>query len=636
MCGLVGFIDFQSKSSEQVLIKMNKTLYHRGPDDGGISFYTKTKFQIGIAHRRLSILDLSNLGHQPMKFDNFEIVYNGEIYNFQEIKNELQKHSYKFDSNSDTEVILKAFHKWGVSAINKFIGMFAFCIYDKKLEKMYLFRDRVGVKPLYYYSNNGLFLFSSELKSFHCHPKFEKEIDFNGLSSFFRYGYILAPYTIFKNVKKLDPGCYIEYDLNKKTYEIKKYWDVYDYYNKPKLKIEEKEALDELEKLLDSAFSYRMISDVPVGIFLSGGYDSTCVASLLQKNTNKKIKTFTIGFNVKGFNEAPFAKKYAEILGTDHFEYYCTEQDAIDIIPSLPDIYDEPFGDSSAISTILVSKIAKQYVDVVLSADGSDEIFAGYNKHFSESKRYEYFSKIPNVLRQAIIAGLPIINNDYLELLNNKTIKIPNYKNKMNKLTDMMKNVSLENIFKRSNYYFTNFEISKLIKRDFDQTTAFDTMNKLNHFNDNISKILAVDYKTYLVDDILTKVDRATMSVSLEGREPFLDHRIIEYVAQLPIELKYKNNKPKYLIKEIVHKYIPKEIIDKPKRGFSVPITEWYDGKLNDLFLTYISEESLREVGILDENEVSKILRRYNNGEKFLIKNIWFIFIFQLWAKRWL
>jgi asparagine synthase (glutamine-hydrolysing) len=630
MCGLVGFIDYNKKSSEEILKKMNNSLHHRGPDDEGQNFYENNTFQIGLAHKRLSILDLSKHGHQPMIFQYLEIVYNGEVYNFKEIREELENDKYIFESDSDTEVILKAYHKWGIDFIQKLIGMFSIVIYDKSKNKIFMIRDRAGVKPFYYYEKNGLFLFSSELKSFHEHPNFKKEIDYNGLASFFRYGYIAAPYTIFKHTHKLEAGHYIEYnlDLNKKI--IHKYWDVYEFYNKPKLNISENEAIEKIEELLQSAVNYRMVADVDVGVFLSSGYDSTAVTALLQKNSDKKLKTFTIGFESKEFNEANLAKKYSEILGTEHFEYIATEQDALDIIPKLADIYDEPFGDSSAIPTILVSQIAKKEVSVVLSADGSDEIFGGYNKHHTVPLLYNKFntlSKYKNILNLI----RPIFQNTVINRLN----ILPNYRNKVNKFYDMLNQNSLEEIFNRSNYYLNDEEIKILIKKDFKISNNFNTMKYIEN-NDSTSNILGVDYKTYLVDDILTKVDRATMSVSLEGREPFLDHRIVEFVAQLPINLKYKDNTPKYLLKQIVHKYISKEIIDKPKKGFSIPIKEWYDRRLKDYFMDYLSQEAIEEVGVLDYNFVKEILQRYENGETFLIKNIWFLFIFQQWAKRWL
>jgi len=381
MCGVVGFIDFKKKTDEEILKKMTDVIHHRGPDDSGYCYMMKSMAAVGFGHRRLSILDLSKHGHQPMSFDVLTIVYNGEVYNFQEIKKELESDGMSFDSNSDTEVILKSFSKWGVKAVDKFVGMFAFSIFDQSTNKCYIFRDRSGVKPLYYYKKDGLFLFGSELKSFHEHPNFKKEINFDALAQFLQYGYILQPNSIFKDTYKLKAGHYLEISLDKNRIEEKKYWDVYDFYTKPKLDIGENETIRECENILKKAFNYRMVSDVPVGIFLSGGYDSSIVTALIQANSSSKINTFTIGFHEKGYDEAPYAKKVADYLGTNHTEYYCTQDDAKDILPKLVDIYDEPFGDNSTIPTILVSQLAKKDVSVALSADGGDEIFAGYSKH---------------------------------------------------------------------------------------------------------------------------------------------------------------------------------------------------------------------------------------------------------------
>jgi asparagine synthase (glutamine-hydrolysing) len=631
MCGIVGLIDYNKMSNKQILKKMNDAIIHRGPDDEGYSFYENNSFQVGLAHRRLAILDLSDAAHQPMQFENIEIIYNGEIYNFKEIKKELEKYRYIFKSNSDTEVILKAYHKWGMEFVNKLIGMFAIVIFDKDKNKIFLIRDRAGVKPLYYYEKNGLFLFGSELKAFHHHPQFKKELDYNGLSCFFRYGYVTSPYTIFKYTHKLDPGYYIEYDLKLKEKKLIKYWDVYDYYNKPKIEMNEEEIILNLENLLQSSFNYRMISDVPIGIFLSGGYDSTAVSALLQKNSINKLKTFTIGFKEKNFDESIFAKKIAKILGTEHYEYIVTEKDVLEIIPELSYIYDEPFGDNSSIPTILVSKLAKTQVKVALSADGSDEIFGGYSKYYQVPKLYKNFNKI-YFLKAIFNLIRPLVQNKFIDNLN----LFPNYNNKMNKFYDMLNNNKLEYIFNRANYYLTDYEIKNLIDQMFSIKNNFNTMSDLIFNNDVISKIMAVDYKTYLVDNILTKVDRATMSVSLEGREPFLDQRIIEFVAQIPIEIKLKNNIPKYLLKQIVHKYIPKELMERPKQGFSIPLKEWYDKGLKDYFFEFLNEKSINEVGVLNYNVVKEILNRYERGESFLIKNIWYIFIFQQWGKKWL
>jgi asparagine synthase (glutamine-hydrolysing) len=392
MCGITGFIDFSKQSSRETLVAMRETLIHRGPDDQGEAILDTPAARVGLGFRRLSIIDLSPLGHQPMTNDaNGDVVMlNGEIYNYKEIRKELEALGHSFKSNSDTEVVLKAYMQWGKKSVDRFIGMFAIALYSKNANRIIFFRDRAGVKPFYWYWQDGLFLFASELKAFHAHPLFKKEIDINALSLFLQHGYISAPWCIFKNAHKLMPGHTLTVNLENQEMNIEKYWDITDQYNQPKLDIPFSEAVDTTEKVLSSSFQYRMVADVPVGVFLSGGYDSTCVTALLQNNATRKIKTYTIGFRETAYNEATYAKAVAEHLGTDHHEYYCTISDAIDIVPILSDYYDEPFGDSSAIPTLLVSRIARQHVTVALSADGGDEIFAGLPTTCTVFKNVEF------------------------------------------------------------------------------------------------------------------------------------------------------------------------------------------------------------------------------------------------------
>ena len=630
MCGIAGFIDFNKKSNYETLQNMTDVLYHRGPDDSGYSFYSLSNYNVGLGHRRLSILDLSSHGHQPMKFDNLEIVYNGEVYNFREIRNELERYGYKFKSNSDTEVILKAYHKWGIKAVDKFNGMFAILIYDKKNEQLILIRDRTGIKPYYYYFKNGLFMFSSELKSFHKSSLFQKQLNLEALAQFLMYGYILEPYTIFENTYKLRSGHYIVLDLKKQKYEERKYWDVMDFYKKPKFKIDEIEAIEELETVLKSSFEYRLVSDVPVGIFLSGGYDSSAVAAILQSNMSEKLNTFTIGFKEKGYNEAIYAKQVAKYLGTNHTEYYCTQKDALEIVPTLPYIYDEPFGDSSAIPTILVSKLAKQQVNVSLSADGGDEIFAGYTKYNTNLKYFNFFSKYPLSIRKTFSSIMNKINPEYIPFKN----KIYNFDTRYDKMKEILLVSNIIEAMKYTSMLFTINEIKRLLKKDVKELkTNFDV--KINDLN-ILSQMLMVDYKTYLPDDILTKVDRATMSVSLEGREPLLDFRIIKFVARLPDEFKYKNGEKKWILKQLVHKYIPKEMMDRPKMGFGVPLMDWFRDELKEMFLYYLDRERLKKEGIFNVDEVIYLRDNFLNGKNSNARKLWNILMFEMWYERWM
>lgn len=634
MCGISGFIDFKGNSSKEILKNMTDALHHRGPDDSGYSVsYATSGAQIGLGHRRLSILDLSTHGHQPMQFEALEIVYNGEVYNFDEIKQELLAFDYHFESHSDTEVILKAYHKWGLEAVHKFNGMFAMTIFDKQKDKIFIIRDRSGIKPLFWYQKEDTLLYASELKSFHQHPKFQKVINHNAVALFLQYQYIPEPHSIFENCYKLRAGHYLEIDLKTKNVSEHKYWDVIDAYNKPKLDISLDEAINETEKILTSSFEYRMVSDVPVGIFLSGGYDSSVVTALLQKDRSQKLKTFTIGFHEKGYDETPYAREVAKHLGTEHTEYYCTQKDALEIIPKLAEIFDEPFSDDSAIPTTLVSQLAKEEVTVALSADGGDELFAGYNKYALASKYYNFFSKIPPVARTPLSGLMGSVNPNNIPIAKNSynfSTKYEKAKNILgaNNCTEVMQNIS---------HHVTKYELESILKYDFTlPMTNFDTASLLNPTNDNLASMLAIDYKTYMLDDILTKVDRATMSVSLEGREPLLDYRLIEFVATLPSEYKYKDNTTKYILKEITHRYIPKKMMDRPKMGFGVPLIEWFKDELKEYFLVYFDEKRVEKEGIFNAQKVVHMRDRYLQGEKVDIEILWSLLMFQMWHEKWM
>lgn len=631
MCGIAGFCDFAKKSSNDILKNMIDILHHRGPDDSGYFWDENEYSQIALGHRRLSILDLSAHGHQPMSFEHLDIVFNGEVYNFKEIKKELLELGYDFYSDSDTEVILKSYHQWGLKAVDKFNGMFAITIYDKKANKLIFIRDRAGVKPFYYYKKDSLILFSSELKSFHKHPNFQKEINRNSLALYLQFGYIPEPHSIFKNSYKLKAGHYIEIDLKSQNFEEIKYWDVVDFYNKPKLDISQDEAIEKTEELLKSSFEYRMVSDVPVGVFLSGGYDSSLVTAILQNQRSEKLNTFTIGFKEKGFDEAPYAKEVAKCLGTNHTEYYCTQKDALEIIPRLCEQYDEPFGDSSAIPTTLVSQLARKYVTVSLSADGGDEIFAGYSKYTTTIQYFNKFNSVPNSIKSLISFGMDNINPKHIPILN----KTYNFSTRYEKINAILKAKNSIEAMKYTSEYFTKKERDKLLKVHFDDlSTNFDI--QIADTNDEINQMLAIDYKTYMVDDILTKVDRATMSVSLEGREPLLDYRLIEFVSQLPSNLKYKNGDKKWLLKQITHKYLPKEMMDRPKQGFGVPLTEWFRDELKEYFMIYLDEKRIEKERLFNSKEIVKLRDSYLSGNKENVQKLWFLLIFEMWYEKWM
>ena len=618
MCGISGLVDFALASSVETLEQMNNALVHRGPDDGDLYWQQNADFQLGLAHRRLSILDLSANGRQPQTFANLTITFNGEIYNFQEIRAELTKLDYSFSTECDTEVILKAVHCFGLdTALAKFNGMFAMAIYNSKSQKLYLVRDRCGVKPLYYYHHQNIILFASELKSLVKHRQFQKKISDYGKQSYFSYGFICEPYTIYENCSKLLAGNYLTIDLQTKAITSQCYWNITECYRQPKLDITTAEAITEAEKLLLSACQYRTIADVPVGVFLSGGFDSSTVAALLSTST-QKVKTYTIGFNQQGYDEAQQAQAIAKHLGTQHHQHYCSPQDAVDFIEKIPEIWDEPFGDSSAIPTALVSKIARQQVTVAISADGGDELLGGYQK-------YQRVLKL-----QALTNNIPLLASicKTLSPLYLANFKFTPFSNKL--LTALStKDIAVQ--LKAICQVFHNHSLTQLTGNLLNLDTVYDNAAKLN---DNLEQLLAIDLQTFMRDDVLAKVDRATMHIGLEGREPLLDYRFIEFVARLPANLKINGNKTKYLLRKINAKYLPPALMDRPKTGFEIPLAEWGKTNLQDYFNSYLSKPMLEQSG-LNSNFVAKLLKHYNSGNKNLWTHIWLVLMYQMWYRQW-
>ncbi len=633
MCGISGFADFTKQTGKNVLEKMNRIMAHRGPDGEGYAMYQPAAATVGFGHLRLSIIDLSEGGKQPKTFRHLHITFNGEVYNYTEIKKELEKLGHQFDSHSDTEVILHAYAEWGAAALERFIGMYAFVIYDEEKQKLFACRDRAGVKPFFYYWKNGLFLFGSELKALMQHPGFEKVIDTNAAAAFMQYAYIPTPHCIFRHTHKLKPGHYLELDLNRRSIQTTQYWNVYDAYNKPILNISLPDAITETEKILTKAFQYRMVSDVPVGVFLSGGYDSACVTALLQKGSTEKIKTFTIGVPDAGLNEAPYAKETAARLGTDHTEYYCTEKEALEIVPKLPFFYDEPFADSSAIPTSLVSRIAREKVTVALSADAGDEIFAGYNRYDYMLKYGKRLQRIPRMMRRSAAAVMDMVPASSIPLLNKRYL----FHSRYEKVKTFLKNPSEKNILKNITQQMTDDSVANLFRTPVHiLPSAFDSDELKQENYSMLSYMMSIDYQTYLLDDILQKVDRATMSVSLEGREPFLDQHIIEWAAQLPTHFKYNNGNKKFILKEIVHQYLPKEMMDRPKMGFGIPIAAWLQKDLKPFVDQYLDTAFIERQGIFNNEEVQRIRQAFYNGKTERAEKIWFLLMFQMWYDRWM
>lgn len=622
MCGICGIISPKESIDDSILFNMVKSLEHRGPDNLGRKIYPLNK--CGLAHARLSIIDLSSAANQPMEYEDLVIVFNGEIYNYKEIKEELLNLGHIFRLESDTEVILHAFKQWGCECVKRFIGMFAFAILDRSRNKLYLFRDRAGVKPLYYYDFNGVFLFSSELKAFIQHPYFEKKINSLSVGYYFKQGNIPAPYSIYENCYKLLPGNVLEYNITSNDFKIIEYWNVLDYYIKSKSRIDYREAKETLRGLLISSCNYRMLSDVPVGVFLSGGYDSAGVTAILQSERSEKIKTFTIGFE-EGNNEADAAKSIANYLGTDHHEYICKEKDAQEIIPILCNYYDEPFADSSAIPTTLVSRFAKEYVTVALSADGGDETFYGYNSYSSVRR---------NIKR---INNLRVLDNVFsFKLLNIISLLFNKYTLNRTRINFLSEVFSIEND-KRISFLFESMQsLNKDAFYSFVKTSYPDyRLIDCNLFKEEIDLAAYIDYINYLPNDILTKVDRAAMSVSLESREPLLDHRLIEFSAQLPSDYKY-NNTLKRIYKDVVHEYIPNDLMNRPKTGFSIPINSWLKKDLSYILEEYISKEYIDD-SILNSKQVLYLKKLFKSSGVLEGSDlIWKILVFQMWYKKWI
>ncbi len=641
MCGIAGFVDPRRRLDEATLRGMTGTIAHRGPDADGHLVVRDDAFALGLGHRRLSILDLSPDANQPFASEDgqYQLVYNGEIYNFAEIRRELEGLGHAFRTHGDTEVLLHALMEWGKAAVHKCIGMFAFAFYDARRRTLLLCRDRAGVKPLYYYRKNGLFLFASELKAFHKVPGFEKNIDLNALGAFFQHAYIPAPQCIFEDARKLRPGHLLTFDLRRQELREECYWDINDYYNGARLQLSDSEAIEETEKLMTSAFQYRMVSDVPVGVFLSGGYDSALVAALLQKQSSRPLSTFTVGFGEEGYDEAPAARAIARHLGTDHHEYYCTSRDAAAIIPRLPEIYDEPYGDSSAIPTILVSQMAREKVKVVLSGEGGDETFCGYAKYLTSERIHRTMGRVPGLLQPVARKLL-----EGWEGLGAFPAHFSPSAVRLGKMAEILQHETPVEILRRSSFYFNSRELKRLLRFRFEDSPGpFRDQVWLDPKMHPLEKMLALDYKTYLSEDILTKVDRATMSVSLEGREPVLDHRLSEWTARLPLHFKLRDGEAKWIVRKILYRHVPKELMDRPKMGFSIPISKWLADDLKEYLHTYLSPKRVEEQGFLAPRSVDMLVSGYMNdtgrdskSRNERIQRLWLPLMFQMWHARWM
>lgn len=629
MCGITGFVDFGFITNPDTIKRMVSSQHHRGPDFESHIIVNNEKAQIGLGHSRLAIIDLSSNANQPFAKRQFILVYNGEIYNFKEIKTELLSLGVEFSTDSDTEVIIEAFDKWGILSVNKFIGMFAFCLYNKDTENIYIFRDRLGVKPIYYYWNGNLFLFGSELKAIVEHEAFPKVVDHNAVNAFMQYGYVPGPMSIYESTFKLEPGHFINISLNNPEIQPQKYWDVKYFFELPILDLSYEEAKGEVKKLLKSACELRMVADVPVGIFLSGGYDSTAVTALLQSERTDKLKTYTIGFP-DGVNEAPFAEQIARILGTEHTTYDCTFDEAKAIIPELPYYYDEPNADISCIPTILISKVVRKEVKVALSADGGDEAFAGYSGYI---RNFELFRKVDNI---------PDSFDTFIcSLLNIGGHIMPKsaywIKGKLEFFTDVLsagKNNRVSH-FQNKIQQYPNYILDNLMLDRVNQINPSFNIN-LDKINDKYNSFLYLDTITSMKDLLIPKVDRASMSKSLEVREPLLDHRIFEFMAQVPFNFKSEGNRLKIMLKDIVHEYVESNIINRPKTGFDLPVYDWLRTDMMYLIEYYLGKEMITKTGIFDYNMVNQIIQDFKKSNFRYPTLIWRMITIQMWYEEWI
>lgn len=622
MCGIAGFCNMPENWHENIC-KMNNRMLHRGPDAEGI--WSNEDHSVVLGHRRLSILDLSESGSQPMisASGRYVLVLNGEIYNFKNIKEKLLNNNknISFKGTSDTEILLEAFDTYGMKAtLNLTKGMFAVALYDREEKKLYLARDRMGEKPLYYGFIGDKFIFASDIASIAENLYFEDEIDHDALTLYFRYGYIPAPYTIYKNIRKLEAGSIAELPAPFTKIKEEKYWDIKEiaYRGQNHLfKGSREEASDELERLLKESVNGQMVADVPVGAFLSGGIDSTTVVAIMQKLAGEKIKTFTVGFENEAFNEATEAKKIAEYLGTDHTEIYITDKEAMEVIPQISHIYGEPFADSSQIPTYLVSKLARNAVTVSLSGDGGDELFCGYNMYNLIGKRWSRLNKIPNPLRAAAGWGIthtPLSHNSFL-------FRMAHYL-KAENVAELYELTG--NAVKGIDYLVLDGEIPGFKYNQYDS-------GALKNPKDNL---MLMDMLMYHPDDILVKVDRSGMAVSLESRIPLLDRDIIEFAWSLPLSYKESAGVTKRVLRDVLYKYVPQDLMERPKKGFSVPIHEWLRrGELREWAEELLKSTKIRDQGILNYRVVEAYWNDFLKTGKWNI-HIWYLLMFEQWYEK--
>lgn len=653
MCGIVGFMKGDwSRAPAAVqarLERMAACIGHRGPD--GSATWLDAEHRVALGHNRLAILDLSPAGNQPMasRSGRYVIIYNGEIYNHPELRRRLEEegHAPNWRGHSDTETFLAAFEAWGLKpTLERATGMFAFALWDREAKRLVLGRDRLGEKPLYYgWQGRGAertFLFGSELKSLLGHPAFGGEIDRQALTLFMRHAYVPAPHSIYHGMRKLLPGCFLTLGTDDEAPQIETYWSGTEVARQAVASRTDGEAgemLDELERLLTDAVGRQMLSDVPLGAFLSGGVDSSTVVALMQKQSARPVKTFSIGFNEAEYNEAEHAKAVARHLGTDHTELYVTPEEALALVPSLPRIYDEPFADSSQIPTLLVSALARKHVTVALSGDGGDELFGGYNRYKLTQAYWRKLSKIPRPLRAGAaraLAALPTgaingVSSGVMAILP-ASMRMALPAEKIAKAAGVLPSRSSQELYLKLVSQWQDPE-AVVIGGEEPATVLTGDMPRLDGLGD-IERMMALDMLTYMPDDILAKVDRAAMSVSLETRVPLLDHRVVEFAWRLPMDMKLRGGETKWALRQVLYRQVPRELIERPKMGFGVPIDSWLRGPLKGWAEDLLDESRLRREGFLRPELVRKAWAAHQAGQSNMQHRLWAVLMFQSWLEE--
>lgn len=623
MCGFSGFICPPSFLSKGLLEVMGSQIVNRGPDEGGVWF--DSDYGVGISHRRLSVLELSPAGAQPMvsHCERYIIAFNGEIYNHFDLRARLQQQNLTcaWRGSSDTETLLACFAAWGVEkTLQGAVGMFAIALWDRQEKILTLARDRLGEKPLYWGWQNGVFLFGSELKSLKVHPSFKAEIDRNALSLLLRHNYIPAPYSIYRGIQKLRQGHYVNIKVGLKAgaAESKPYWNisaVIEAGQKNPFAGSDTDAIGALEVQLSQSIAGQMLADVPLGAFLSGGVDSSTVVALMQQQSQRPVQTFAIGFNEAGFNEAEHAKAVAQYLGTDHTELYVSSNEALAVIPDLPKIFCEPFADSSQIPTFLVSQMARRHVTVALSGDAGDELFGGYNPYQLAPYLWRKISKFPLPLRKLAVQALSGLPGP----------------EKLDKLLNVLDASSREDFYRTLLSHWKNPE--NLVIGATEPPTQLNTPQAWPETDSFEHWMMAMDAQTYMADDILVKVDRAAMANSLETRVPMLDHRVVELAWRMPLSLKIRDGKGKWILREVLYKHVPRELIERPKKGFSIPLASWLRGPLRDWAETLLDAQRLQQEGYFRVTPIRRAWQEHLAERRDHSRQLWSILMFQAWLE---